>query len=100
MVVLAVTWMAHPGKENDVAGTFARLQEAARREPGCLMFIVHQHRSDPRRFFVYEQYRDDEALQQHRQSPHFQEYVAKALPLIGERLQGDLYTPIAERSST
>jgi quinol monooxygenase YgiN len=100
MVVLAVTWMAHPGKENEVADAFARLQEAARHEPGCLMFVVHQHRSDSRRFFVYEQYRDDEALQQHRQSPHFQEYVARTLPQIGERLQGDLYVPIAERSST
>ena len=100
MVVLAVTWLAHLGKENEVADAFRKLQEATRREPGCLMFIVHQHRSDPRRFFAYEQYRDDEAMQQHRESAHFQEYVAKTLPQIGERLQGDLYIPIEERSST
>jgi quinol monooxygenase YgiN len=100
MVVLAVTWMANPGKENEVADVFSRLQEAARSEPGCLMFIVHQHRSESGRFFVYEQYRDDDALQQHRQTSHFQEYVVKILPTIGERRQGDLYVPIAERSST
>jgi quinol monooxygenase YgiN len=92
--------MANPGKEAELAGVFHKLQEASRREPGCLMFVVHQHRSEPCRFFVYEQYRDDEAMAQHRQSPHFQEYVAKEMQWLGERLQGDLYIPIDERSST
>jgi quinol monooxygenase YgiN len=100
MVILAVTWMANSGNEKAVVEIFRKLQTASRKEPGCLMYIVHQHRSDPRRFFVYEQYQDDEALNQHRQSPHFQEYAASLLPRLAERLQGDLYVLLAERSST
>ena len=101
MVVLAVTWMAHPGKEAEVADIFAKLQDDSRQEPGCLLYIVHRHRTDPRRFFIYEQYRDDAALEAHRQSRHFQEYAVKALQGVGERIAGDLYVPLTgEGSST
>ena len=48
MIVLAVTWMANPGHEDEVAGIFGKLQAASRQEPGCLMYIVHRHKDDPR----------------------------------------------------
>jgi (4S)-4-hydroxy-5-phosphonooxypentane-2,3-dione isomerase len=95
MVVLAVTWMAKPGHEGEVAGVFEKLQTASRQEPGCLMYIVHRHRTDPTRFFIYEQYRDDAALEAHRKSPHFQEYAIDALKDIGERKEGELFSPIS-----
>ena len=94
MLVLAVNWMAHEGHENEVSVIFGKLQAASRQEPGCLMYLVHRHTEDPRRFFIYEQYRDAAALEAHRNSPHFQEYAVKALRNIGERQQGDLYRPL------
>lgn len=92
MLVLAVTWMANPGHENEVAEIFTKLQAASRQEPGCLMYIVHRHKDDPRHFFIYEQYRDEAALEAHRNTPHFQEFAIKALANIGERNQGNLYS--------
>lgn len=94
MLVLAVTWAAHPGQEKEVAEIFVKLQAASRQEPGCLGYTVHRHKSDPQRFFIYEQYRDEGALEAHRNSPHFREYAVHALRNIGQRLQGDLYTPL------
>lgn len=99
MVVLAVTWTANPGKEVEVAGIFRKLEEASRNEPGCLMYVVHRHRTEPRCFFIYEQYVDDLALEAHRKSQHFQEYAVRALTGIGERQQGELYTPLSAGSS-
>jgi quinol monooxygenase YgiN len=96
MLALAVTWMANPGHENEVAEIFTKLQTASRKEPGCLMYIVHRHKTDPRHFFIYEQYRDEAALEAHRNSTHFQEYAIAALKNIGERVQGDLYSPLAQ----
>ena len=98
MVVLAVTWMANPGHEAEVAQIFMKLQEASRQEPGCLMYIVHRHRTDPRVFFIYEQYRNDAALEAHRQSPYFQQYAITALQNIGERNQGEMYLPLDDDS--
>ena len=94
MLVLAVNWMAHEGHENEVSAIFGKLEAASRQEPGCLMYVVHRHTKNPRRFFIYEQYRDAAALEAHRNSPHFQEYAVKALRNIGERQQGDLYRPL------
>jgi len=94
MVVLAVTWMAKPGHEDEVAQIFTKLQAASREEPGCLMYVVHRHKTDAQRFFIYEQYRDNAAREAHRNSPHFQEYVVKRLKDIGERKEGELYLPL------
>jgi len=96
MLILAVTWLANPGHEKEVGNIFEKLQAASRQEPGCVMYLVHRHVDDARRFFIYEQYRDAAALEAHRASPHFQEYAVHALRNIGERLQGDLYKPLGE----
>ena len=95
MTVLAVIWVTKPDCGDEAARVFKILTAESRKEPGCLMYVVHRHRSDPGRFFIYEQYADDAALEAHRNSLHFLEYVRKQLPLLGERLQGDLYEPIA-----
>ncbi len=100
MVVLAVTWVAKPGKEAEVSATFSKLEQASRQEPGCLMYVVHRHRNDPQRFFIYEQYVDDQALEAHRQSPHFQKYAVRALRDIGERREGELYFPLSSSGSS
>jgi quinol monooxygenase YgiN len=97
MLVLAVTWLANPGREKEVAVLFEKLQTASRREPGCLMYNVHQHVDDPRRFFIYEQYRDTDALEAHRDSLHFKDFAVKALRPIAERLNGELYKPLTEK---
>jgi len=91
MVVLAVTWMAKVGHEAEVAAVFQKLTEESRKEAGCLMYQVHRHKTDPRRFFIYEQYKDDAALEAHRSAPHFLRYVKKELPKLGDRIEGNLY---------
>jgi quinol monooxygenase YgiN len=94
MVVLAVTWMAKTGKEAEVAGVLSKLTEESRKEPGCVTYQVHRHKTEPRRFFIYEQYKDDAALEAHRGSPHFLQYAKKDLPKLGERTEGNLYEPL------
>ena len=95
MVVLAVTWMAKLGHENEVAGVFLKLTEESRKEPGCVMYQVHRHKTEPRRFFIYEQYQDDAALEAHRNAPHFLQFARKDLPKIAERVEGHLFEPLA-----
>jgi len=95
MIVLAVTWMAREGEGNSVAEIFRHLEVESRKEPGCLMYIVHRHRTNHRRFFIYEQYKDDAALEAHRASAHFQKYAVGELHKHGERVEGELYKPLS-----
>jgi (4S)-4-hydroxy-5-phosphonooxypentane-2,3-dione isomerase len=95
MVVLAVTWVAHEGQEQQMIEAFERLGAASRQEPGCRMYLVHRHREDKRTFFVYEQYDDDHALQAHRDAPHFQQIVKEELHNLGRRTDAFLMEPVA-----
>jgi autoinducer 2-degrading protein len=94
MVVLAVTWVAKIGQEAEVAEVLAKLSAEARKELGCAMFQAHRHRTEPRRFFIYEEYKDDAALETHRNTPHFLQYARKDLPKIADRVEGQLYDPL------
>jgi (4S)-4-hydroxy-5-phosphonooxypentane-2,3-dione isomerase len=94
MVVLVVTWMARAGQEAEVATVFSKLTEESRKEPGCVMYQVHRHKTESRRFFIYEQYKDDAALEAHRTAPHFLQYARKELPKLAERVEGNLFEPL------
>ena len=94
MVVLAVTWIAKAGQEAEVTSIFSKLTDASRLEPGCVTYQVHRHKTEPRRFFIYEQYKDDAALEAHRATPHFLQYARKELPRIADRVEGVVYEPL------
>ncbi len=94
MIVLAVTWVARTGREAEVAALLSKLTEESRKEPGCVMYQVHRHRTEPRRFFIYEQYKDDAAIEAHRAAPHFLQYARKDLPKMADRTEGNLYEPL------
>lgn len=94
MIVLAVTWIAKEGQEERAAALFRELTEKSRQEPGCLLYVVHRHRENPRQFFIYERYRDDAALAAHRQAPHFQAIARGSLLECAERKDAGLYTPL------
>jgi len=94
MVVLAVTWIAKAGQEAEVTSIFSKLTEASRLEPGCVTYQVHRHKTEPRRFFIYEQYKDAAALEAHRATPHFLQYARKELPRVADRVEGVVYEPL------
>ena len=94
MVVLAVTWMAKAGHDAEVVQIFAKLTEESRKESGCMMYQVHRHKTEPRRFFIYEQYKDDAALEAHRTASHFLQYARKELPKVSDRVEGNLFEPL------
>jgi (4S)-4-hydroxy-5-phosphonooxypentane-2,3-dione isomerase len=47
-----------------------------------LRFDVIQDRDDMNRFYFYEVYRDEAALEAHRQTPHFKLYAEKVQPWL------------------
>ena len=94
MIVLAVTWKAKPGQEAEAERILRALTLEARKERGCLMFQVHRHKEHRGEFFIYEQYKDEGALEFHRQTQHFLQYARTELPKVAERVSGELYEPV------
>ena len=81
-----VTVKLHPGS----AETFkplilANAQLAVRDEPDCHLFHVLHSEDEPDTFCFYEVYTNAEALDTHREQPHFKKYTELASALLAER---------------
>jgi autoinducer 2-degrading protein len=96
MICVAVTYVIQPGREDQAIRLFRELTRQTRAEPGCRMYLAHRSTTDPRRFFLYEQYDDQAALDAHRAAPHFETYVKNGLFLILESRSPELYEPLTD----
>jgi quinol monooxygenase YgiN len=64
-VILYAEFTAKPGAESEVGTLISGLAEDVRREPGNAEFTVYRERDYPRKFFVFEQYRDQTSFDAH-----------------------------------
>jgi quinol monooxygenase YgiN len=81
-----VTWVAKPGEEAEVERILETMVEYTRAEPGCERYEVLRSVEDPRRFLLFEVYKDELALEAHVNSAHFQRYVlGEAMPRLETR---------------
>lgn len=72
MVALLVTIRIQPPhREAFMEAMLDDARHSVQDEPGCLRFDVLEDPDDPNRIFLYEVYRDEAALEAHRQAPHF-----------------------------
>jgi autoinducer 2-degrading protein len=94
MICWTVLMTVKAGREQETADMFRSYVKLVQTEPGCMRFDVLQSRKDPRRFMLYELYRDDAALDAHRRTPHFLEYSAKIQDLTEHR-ETELYKHVA-----
>jgi quinol monooxygenase YgiN len=94
MICLAVTYVIKSGHEDEAVDRFAILTRSTRLEPGCRMYQAHRSSTEPRKFFLYEQYEDQAALDAHRSAPYFVEHVKDGLMAIAESRSPELYVPL------
>jgi quinol monooxygenase YgiN len=94
MIVLKVDMVVKPGTEAQCRELILILQEHTRKEPGCVQYVGHQSIDDPCRFLFYEVYKDQAALQAHRDAPYYKQYVDGGLGSIVESRSRELYSPV------
>ncbi len=81
-----VTIKLKPGTADDFRPLIEENAAAAPRdEPDCLRFDVLRAEDDPDTFFFYEVYTNAEGLEKHRETPHYQKYVAATEDMIADR---------------
>lgn len=84
---VAAEWLVQPEHVDTVRRLLTEAAAAVRQhEPGNLLYIAHESADEPGRFFIYEQYANQEAQIAHRAAPHFQDLVlGQIVPLLAER---------------
>jgi quinol monooxygenase YgiN len=68
-IVVTATLKAKPGKGDELAELLGGLVDAVGPEEGTEQFVIHRVQDDPDTVFFYEVYRDQAALDAHRQNP-------------------------------
>ncbi len=91
MLCVAVTYIITPGHEDDAIDLLKTMTGHTRTEPGNLMYLAHRSTTQPNRFFLYEQYTDQAALDAHRAAPYFEQYVVGGLFKILETRTPEIY---------
>jgi quinol monooxygenase YgiN len=91
MVSFTVRMRFAPEDHAQLVEILSALTVASRQEPGCVSYVPHFVEGDPDTVVIYEQYRDATALEAHRASPHFKQYVIGGLyQLMKERTAENL----------
>jgi len=95
MLTVIAHYQAQPNNGDVVAAALAKHISATRHEPGCVQFMGYRSRQDPDSFTLCEQFLDQDSLDAHRQTPHFERYVQQTIiPLLAVREFG-LYDEVA-----
>jgi quinol monooxygenase YgiN len=79
MVSFVVRFTFAPEDRDEMAESVRLLAAESRREPGCVSYIPHHVEGDSDTIVIYEQYRDEKALEAHRKSAHFKKYAVEGL---------------------
>jgi len=87
MITFTVRMRFNEEDRDDIERILRELTRLSRHEPGCVTYIPHFIDGDANTVLIYEQYRDEAAVDAHRATPHFAQFAI-----------GGLYQKMLERS--
>ncbi len=87
MISFTVRMRFSSDDHDDIERTLRELTRLSRREPGCVSYIPHFIDGDANTVLIYEQYKDEAAVEAHRATAHFAQFAI-----------GGLYQKMLDRS--
>ncbi|HEX8121096.1 MAG TPA: putative quinol monooxygenase [Solirubrobacteraceae bacterium] len=82
MVIVIARVTPRPDRQDELLALLEEVQEASRRDDGCLNYGYYQEIVDRTKYVAVEEWRDEEALAAHLRQPH----VAKLIAALGDSL--------------
>ncbi|MBW1681952.1 MAG: antibiotic biosynthesis monooxygenase [Deltaproteobacteria bacterium] len=95
MITIVAKLKVQAGKEEALKEAMREVAEKVRSaEPGNLAYVPHQSQSDPTVFLFYEKYKDQAAIDFHRQQDHYKAFGKKAAGLLAGKPEVEFYEEI------
>lgn len=85
MICVTCLLTAREGMEAELKTALEHVIARCAQHEGLILYRVHQHCEDPRRFCFYEQWTSREALAAHAASPEIAAHRAAIAPMIWEK---------------
>ena len=77
-ITAIATLTAKPGQQHVLEQALRALVAPSRAEAGCSQYDLHRDLADPQVFYVIEHWANEEVLQAHNASAHFQQFQRSA----------------------
>tara|TARA_R110002012_G_scaffold105648_7_gene246685 strand:+ start:4046 stop:4339 length:294 start_codon:yes stop_codon:yes gene_type:complete len=84
-ITVVAVLRAVDGAAAKVAEILQSAVEPSRAEPGCRGYVLHHDRSEDHKFVFVEHWAGMEAIEAHRQAPHYQAMGEALKGLLAER---------------
>jgi quinol monooxygenase YgiN len=81
-LILAVKCIGKPERRNDVTRVIAAIVSPSRAEAGCISYDACERLSGESEYLFFEEWTDQEALDLHFKTPHFQEFISEFTQLL------------------
>lgn len=79
MISFIVRMRFNPEDQPEIGRILQALTPASRMEPGCVNYVPHWVEGEAATLLIYEQYKDEAAVEHHRASAHFAQYATGGL---------------------
>jgi quinol monooxygenase YgiN len=83
--VVAIEIVAKAGEEDAVARGLEAMIASTLAEPGVKLFLPYRSPKNPRAFFIFELYVNEQGWAAHQQTDHFKAFVDTMLPRLEKR---------------
>jgi len=95
MIVISAVLKAKPGKEAELETLLRSLFSKVQQEEGVVEYVLHRASKNAGKFFFYEKYKDQHAVDFHMSTSYLQEAFAKYDDLLSEKSEVEFYEDIA-----
>jgi len=79
---------------DNVEAILRELRDASRKEAGVVAFEVARGREHPNVFVLWEVYRDEAALEAHKETEHFKRLAVNGVRRLAQQRVGEVAVPI------
>lgn len=83
--VVAIEIVAKDGEEEAIGQALEAMIAPSMAEPGMKLFLPYRSPADPKSFFIFELYHDENGRAAHEATDHFAAFVERTLPRIATR---------------
>lgn len=94
MIVIAATFQAKPGCEAELEKALRAMIAPVAREDGAVEYALHRSPKDAGRFFFYEKYRDQAAVEFHSATPYLKNLLESVPALCATAPSVEFYEPL------
>jgi len=85
-----VTFIAKEGSESKMKELLMAMVEPSKVEDGCIFYDIFQYENNPKKFMAVESWRDENALNGHKNSAHYAVYKSSYEPYCDSKYSDEL----------